>query len=256
MLDPRVHPGALEDRDLETLRFFGVETLVLVSDATVHPAQPKALLAAFDHLLGVEVPRFERAGFVTRVALGVHPAVVPHRGLTHVLETLPTYLKGGKVVALGLLGLSRGGEAEEEALLAQLELASSLSLPAMITTPHRHREAITRRLLTVLQAAPLAPDRILIDGAVGRTARIIRELGYWTGLTLHPEHLSPERAVALVRTLGPGRLVLDTATGDGARDLLALPRAVRLLERSGLTRGVVARVSHRNAAALLGLGRA
>ena len=256
MLDPRVHPGALNDQDLETLRFFGLSAVVLVSDATVHPAQPDALFAHFERLLTLEVPRFERAGFTTRVALGVHPAVVPRRGLSHILETLPTYLKGGKVAALGLLGLAHGTEAEKEALLEQLALAQSLGLPALVTTPHREREAVTRQLLTVLKSAELPPERILIDGAVGRTVRTIRGLGYWTGLTLHPEHLTAEKAVALVRSLGPERLVLNTATGDGASDLLALPRAVRLLERAGLTHGVINRVSHANAAGLLGLSAA
>lgn len=253
MLDPRVHPASLSDQDLETLRFFGVDAVMLVSDATVHPAQPEALFAHFEQLLGVELPRFERAGFVTRVALGVHPTVLPRRGLPHVLEKLPTYLKGGKVAALGLLGLAHGTEAEVEGLLEQLFLAQSLGLPALVTTPHREREAVTRRLLTVLREARLPAERILIDGAVGRTVRTIRGLGYWTGLTLHPEHLTAEKAVALVRSLGPERLVLDTAIGDGASDLLALPRAVRLLERAGLTHGVIGRVSHANAAGLLGL---
>jgi predicted metal-dependent TIM-barrel fold hydrolase len=222
-----------------------------VSDSTVHPATPAALFASYERLLAHEVPRFERAGFATRVALGVHPAVVPRRGLPQVLEELPGFLRDGKVAALGLLGLQRGGAAEEEALLEQLALARRLKLPALVATPHRDREPMTRRLLTVLKGSKLPPEQVLIDGAVGRTVKTIRALGYWTGLTLHPEHLSAEKAVALVRALGPERLVLDTAIGDGPGDLLALPRARHLLEKAGLTRAVVARVTRGNAATLL-----
>jgi uncharacterized protein len=247
MLDPRVHPAALTDQDLETLQRFGVDRVLLVCDGTVHPATPSAHFAHFEHLLGYEVARFHRAGLQARVCLGVHPAALPRRGLGHVLEALPTWLKGGKVAALGLLGLVRGTEAEEEALKEQLSLARRLGLPALVTTPVRDREAITRRLLTVLKSARLPRERILVDGAVGRTVRTILALGFWTGLTLHPEHLTAERAVALVRALGPERLVLDTGVGDGASDLLALPRAVHLLEKGGLTRGVVRRVAGGNA---------
>jgi hypothetical protein len=168
------------------------------------------------------------------------------------LEELPAWLRGGKVAALGLLGLWRGGAAEEEALLEQLALARRLNVPALVATPHRDREAMTRRLLLVLKQSKLPPSRILIDGAVGRTVKTIRALGYWTGLTLHPEHLSAEKAVALVRALGPERLVLDTAIGDGPGDLLALPRARHLLEKAGLTRSVVDRVTRANATTLLG----
>jgi predicted metal-dependent TIM-barrel fold hydrolase len=251
VFDLRVHPAALNAQDLDTLLFFGVTRVVLVSDATVHPASPEAIFERFEHLLGVELPRFERAGLGARVALGVHPLVVPRRGLGHVLDTLPSYLKGGKVAALGLLGLSRGGPAEEEALLEQLALARRLKLPALVATPHRNREPITRRLLGVLRESKLPPERILVDGAVGKTIRTILGLGFWTGLTLHPEHLTPEKAVVLVRALGAERVVLNTAIGDGASDLLALPRAVHLLEKAGLSRRVIARVTDANAATFL-----
>lgn len=251
MFDPRVHPAALTSQDLDTLLFFGVTRVILVSDATVHPPNPEALFEHFEHLLEVELPRFEQAGLIARVALGVHPLVVPRRGLGHVLDTLPTYARRGKVAALGLLGLARGGPAEEEALLEQLALARRLNLPALVATPHRNRERITRRLLTVLREAKLPPERILVDGAVGQTIRTILGLGFWTGLTLHPEHLTPEKAVAFVRALGAERLVLNTAIGDGAADLLALPRAVHLLEKAGLSRRVITRVTDSNAATFL-----
>jgi predicted metal-dependent TIM-barrel fold hydrolase len=251
MFDPRVHPAALTDQDLETLQRFGLRRVLLVCDGSVHPATPAAHFAHFEHLLGPQVLRFERAGLSPRVCLGVHPTALPRRGLSHILETLPGYLKGGKVAALGVLGLARGTEAEEEALLEQLALARRLGLSALVATPLRNREPMTRRLLTVLKASRLPRERILVDGAVGRTVRTILSLGFWTGLTVHPEHLTAERAVALVASLGPERLVLDTSVGDGGSDLLALPRVVHLLGRAGLTRSVVRRVSEGNATSWL-----
>lgn len=256
LVDPRVHPQALDDRDLETLLVFGVTGVVLVADATAFPHTPAGLFEHFEHLLAKQLPRFERAGLHAWAALGVHPAVVPRRGLLHVLETLPSYLSGGKVVALGLLGLQQGGPHEEEALLEQLAVARRFNLPALVTTPVAQRETITRRLLTVLRDGKLPPGRILVDGAVKRTVRVIRELGFFAGLTLHPDHLTVERAVALVRQLGPERLVLSSAAGDGASDLLALSRAANRLVATGLSRRVAERVARDNVAGLLGLSAA
>lgn len=253
LVDPRVHPQALDDRDLETLQQFGVTRVLAVSDATAFPHTPDGLFAHFEHLLEKELPRLQRSGLQAWAALGVHPAVVPRRGLLHVLETLPSFLSGGRVVALGLLGLWRGGEHEEEALLEQLALARRFNLPALVTTPTANREAVTRRLLTVLRDAKLPPHRICVDGAVGRTVRVIRELGFVAGLTLHPDHLTVERAVTLVRQLGPERLVLSSAAGDGASELLAVSRAANRLLAAGLSRRVVERVARDNAAAWLSL---
>ncbi|MEW6432814.1 MAG: TatD family hydrolase [Myxococcota bacterium] len=253
LVDPRVHPRALDDRDLETLLEFGITGVVVVADASPSPHTPAGLFEHFEDLLGHELPRLERAGLHAWAALGVHPAVLPRRGLFHVLETLPSYLSGGRVVALGLLGLSRGGPHEEEALLEQLALARRFNLPALVTTPAAQREAVTKRLLTVLRDGKLPPERICVDGAVGRTVRVIRELGFYAGLTLHPDHLAVERAVTLVKQLGPERLVLSSAAGDGASELLAVSRAAHRLLAAGLSRRVVERVARENAAALLGL---
>ena len=83
--------------------------------------------------------------------------------------------------------------------------------------------------------------------------RTIREFGFVAGLTLHPDHLTVEKAVALVRSLGPERLVLDTAAGDGASDILALGRAAHRLARAGLSSKVIRRVTFDNAATLFGV---
>jgi predicted metal-dependent TIM-barrel fold hydrolase len=253
LFDPRIHPAALTDQDLETLQIFGVRGVVVVADATAHPPTPEGLFAHFDELLGTHLPRLERSGLKAWAALGVHPRALPLRGLGQILEALPSYFRGGKVVALGQLGLSRGDEREEEALVEQLALAQRFQRPAIVSAPGLDKERVTRRLLAALQRSKMSPARILVDGAVGRTVRTIRELGYFAGLTLHPDHLSVEKAVALVRSLGPERLVLDTAAGDGASDILALGRAAHRLAKAGLSSRVIRRVTLDNAATLFGV---
>ena len=251
-IDPRIHPAALDERDLETLQLFGVKAVIAVCDATAHPATPEGLFEHFDELLG-HVNRLERAGLRARAALGVHPLVLPRRGLRQVLDALPSYLRGGKVVALGLLGLARGTEFEEDALLAQLELAERFQLAAIVSVPDADKERVTRKLLATLQRSELPAAKIMVDGAVGKTVRAIRELGFHAGLTLHPNHLTVEKAVTLVRALGPERLILSSAAGDGATDILSLPRAAHRLEKAGLTASVIRRVTRDNAAALFGV---
>ncbi|MGV3620646.1 MAG: hydrolase TatD [Archangium sp.] len=253
MFDPRLHPASLDERDLETLQIFGVRGVIIVADATAHPATPDGIFAHWDELLGVQLKRVEKSGLKARVALGVHPVVLPRRGLGQVLEAVPGYLRGGKVIALGQLGLFRGDAREEEALLEQLALAEQYQLAAIVSAPGLEKERVTRKLLNVLQNTGLSKARILVDGAVGRTVRTIRELGFYAGLTLHPDHLTVEKAVSLVRALGPERLVLDTAAGDGASDILALGRAAHRLEKAGLSAGVIRRVTCDNASSLFGV---
>ena len=105
----------------------------------------------------------------------------------------------------------------------------------------------------MLKSSGLDPGRVLVDGADAKTVRLIRETGHVAGLTLHPDCLSPEAAVTLVRKLGPERLVLDTAAGEGASDFLGLARAAHLLEKAELSKAVIRTVTEQNAMRLLGL---
>ena len=246
MFDAHLHPSGLSDADLETLRFFGVEH-ALVPAGRVPQPNVDSVLAEFDDILGKQLPRLEKAGIRGVAAFGVHPLALPRRGLPQLLQRLPEYLSDRRAVAVGSIGLKRGTPPELEAFEQQLALARRLELNVIVATPATDRESITRQTLIVLREAGLEPDRVLVDGADVKTVRLIRECGHFAGLTLHPDCLTPEAATTLVRKLGPERLVLDTAAGEGASDLLGLARAGHLLQKVGLTNAVVKAVTWQNA---------
>ncbi len=229
------------------MRYFGVGAALVAADHSPLHATAKAIFEHFEEIIDVQLPRLERAGLRAYAALGVHPRALPRRGLAEVLSALPGYFRGGKVVALGEVGLHLGGEAEEEAFTEQLALARRLKLPVLIHTPAKDKERLTRRALTLVRAAGVAPAQVLVDHASGRTLRLILECGHFAGLTLHPDELVAEAAVALIRKFGSERIVLDTDSGDGAGDILGLARVVSLLRRAKLSDRVVTRVSSDNA---------
>mgnify|MGYP001309151841 CR=1 FL=1 len=246
MFDVHLHPSGLTDLDLETLRFFGLEQ-ALVPAGRAAAQSVEAVLAEFDDVLGRQLPRLEKAGIRAVAAFGVHPLSVPRRGLAELLQKLPEYLSDRRAVAVGAVGLGRGTPAELDAFAQQLQLARRLKLKLIVVTPAVKREAVTRQTLNLLRDAGLEAGRVLVDGADAKTVRLIRECGHFAGLTLHPDCVSPETATALVRKLGPERLVLDTAAGEGAGDLLGLARCEHLLEKAGLSNAVVRAVTSANA---------
>jgi hypothetical protein len=246
LFDAHLHPEALSDQDLESMRFFGVERALVVAHHFPEPTA-KGLRQHFDDLMGRQLPRLERLGIRGYAALGVHPRCIPRRGLSEVLHALPDYFQGGRVVALGETGLHAGGEEEEEAFREQLALAKSLKLRVVVHTPLVDKERHTRRILALVNESGVRASRVLVDHATGRTVRTILSMGHWAGLTLHPEDLKAERAVALVRRLGSERLVLNSDAGDGAGDILGLARMANLLAKAKLSERVVRRVASQNA---------
>jgi len=123
-----------------------------------------------------------------------------------------------------------------------------------VATTNSPKDGTTRRVLQLLKDSQVEPSKILIDGATGRTVKLIRACGYTAGFTIHPDGTRAEEAVALVKKLGAEGLVLSTAAGAGATDLLGLARTAHLLQKAGLSRAVVSRVTFDNAAALLEAG--
>ena len=88
LFDAHLHPEALSDQDLESMRFFGVERALVVAHHFPEPTA-KGLRRHFDDLVGKQIPRLARLGIRAYVALGVHPRCIPRRGVSGVLHGLP-----------------------------------------------------------------------------------------------------------------------------------------------------------------------
>ena len=143
MFDARVHAQALSDQDLETLVFFGVKGALIPSGVGAD------VLA--------QVARLEKAGLRGCASLGVHPRRAPKRGLAALLEVMPTFFRGGRVRAIGLIGLASGGQAEEAAFLGQLELTLRFNLPVLVQASGGTTLLRVARAESARDAAPPAP---------------------------------------------------------------------------------------------------
>jgi predicted metal-dependent TIM-barrel fold hydrolase len=233
-VDLHLHAEGVSDADLTTLSWFGLRAAVTCAhDAGASTADE--LRRHWDELVTVQVRRLLAAGIRPWVALAVHPARIPWHGVDDLLHRLPRYFDDPRVVALGELGLHHGGEREEELLARQLELSIALRKPVIVHTPADAKAAVTRRLLALLRESRVDPTRVLVDHVTGDTFQLVRACGYFAGLTLQPGLLEPAEAAQLLSRHGAERVVLTSDIGEGASDLLALPRAADALRKAGLS---------------------
>jgi predicted metal-dependent TIM-barrel fold hydrolase len=256
--DAELHPVALRPGDLEDLRFFGVTGALATAHAAVAPPTREAVRRAWEDVSSAAARRLRRAGITAFAAIGIHPLFIPWRGLEALLAELPDHLGRRAVVGLGAVGLEQGGAREETVFSRQLELGHELRLPVVVHTPWRDKVRVTRRALAMLREHQLDAGRVLVMRADSRTVRMIRACGYAAGLSLSATAGTGDpldEAVRLVRSLGAEGLVLGSGGGDGAGDLLAIPRVAGRLAKAGLSPAVIRRVCGGNARALLGLGR-
>ncbi|MFN7132003.1 MAG: TatD family hydrolase [Myxococcales bacterium] len=252
--DAHLHADGLSADDLRQMAWFGLKAALLPAhDAP--GASARDLLAHFTDLATRQSDRLWALGIRPFVALGIHPARIPWHGVETVLEAIPSLAVGGRVRAIGEIGLETGSAREEQILERQLELARELNLPVLVHTPERDKARVTRRVLSILRESALPPGSVLVDHASAETLRPIREWGFHAGLTVHPSRSSDRDVVKLVKAHGTEGIVLSSDAGDGVNDILALARTAALLESEGLSRTVVRRVLVDNALAFLGIAR-
>lgn len=250
-IDLHLHAEGVSDADLTTLSWFGLRAAVTCAhDAGASTADE--LRRHWDELVTVQVRRLEGAGIRPWVALAVHPARIPWHGVDDLLHRLPRYFDDPRVVALGELGLQHGGEREEELLARQLQLSIALRKPVIVHTPAQAKAAVTRRLVAVLRESRVEPDRVLIDHVTADTFQLVRAYGYFAGLTLQPGLLEPAEAAQLLSRNGAERVVLTSDIGEGASDLLALPRAADALRKAGLSEALARRALYEGPLSFLG----
>jgi len=251
-IDLHLHAEGVRDADLTTLALFGLAAAVTCAHDP-SSARAEEIRAHWDELAQRQTQRLARAGIRPLVALGIHPSRIPWHGTDELLHALPRYFDDPRVVALGELGLQECTAREEEILVQQLALSLQLRRPVILHTPSSDKLAHTRRLLTLLREAEVPPERVLIDHVTAETFPLVRALGCWAGLTLQPDGLSAREAVALVQKHGSESVVLTSDIGEGASDLLALPRAAEALRSAGLSKSLARRALYHGPLTFLGI---
>lgn len=240
-VDLHLHADGISSEDLETLAYFGLKAAVTCArDAGKGSAEE--LRKHWDELVQIQTQRLKSAGIRPLVALALPPNRIPWHGVDDLLNRLPHYFDDPRVVALGELGLADGTPREEDIFSRQLDLAARLRRPVIVHTPGKEKLLRTKRLLALLQESPLSPSSVLIDHVSEETFPLVRGFGYWAGLTLQPGGIEPQAAVALISRHGAERLVLTSDIGEGATDLLALPKAADALRKAGLSEELAHRV--------------
>lgn len=245
-VDLHLHAEGIADPDLRTLALFGLKAAVTCSN------DAGDLRKHWDDLVTVQTRRLKAAGIRPLVALAVHPSRIPWHGIDQLLHRLPHYFDDPRVVALGELGLQQGGAREEEILARQLELASALQRPVILHTPARQKLSRTKRLLAIVRDSRLPPGRVLVDHLNEETFALVHAYGYWAGLTMQPGAFGPADASALLSKHGAERIVLTSDIGEGASDLLALPRAAEAMRKAGLSLELSRRALYEGPLAFLG----
>ena len=117
-----------------------------------------------------------------------------------------------------------------------------------------HFVAGTRISIDVLTRYPeLKPERVMIDHAEEHTIEMIRDRGFWAGLTLYPQtKVSPERAIDMFERYGTDRICVASACDWGPSLPDAVPHFALAMRRRGHAAALIDSIIYGNPIAFLG----
>ena len=248
IFDPHIHMTSRTTDDYEAMRAAGVR-------AVVEPAfwlgQPRtntgSFVDYFDSLIGWEPYRAAQFGIRHHATIALNPKEANDPRCLGVLDLMPRYLEKDGVVAVGEIGYDSMTPAEDEAFAAQLALAISYELPALVHTPHRDKAAGTRRTLDVVAESTMDTGMVLIDHLNEVTVPLVRDTGCWMGFSIYPEtKMSPPRMVGILQEYGLERMLVNSAADWGHSDPLLTVETGRAMLAAGFSDDDVDRVLWRN----------
>ncbi|RLB40816.1 MAG: hydrolase TatD [Deltaproteobacteria bacterium] len=255
MFDPHIHMTSRTTDDYEAMADAGVVAIV---EPAFWLGQPRTHVGTFEDyflsLCGWERFRASQFGIRHFCTIGLNPKEANNSDVADgVMELLPRYLEKDGVVAVGEIGYDDMTSAEEKYFAAQLELARSLELPALIHTPHRDKKKGTERSLALVRDVGIAEDMVLIDHNNEETLPLVLHTGCWAGHSIYPSTKMDENRMArLVQQYGSERIIINSAADWGVSDPLKVPKTVEAMRAAGIDEAQIEKVVWHNPIELFG----
>jgi predicted metal-dependent TIM-barrel fold hydrolase len=238
IFDPHIHMTSRTTDDYEAMAAAGIVAIV---EPAFWLGQPRTTVGSFvdyfNSLIGWERFRASQFGIRHFCTIGLNPKESNNATLSaEVLALLPRYLDKDGVVAVGEIGFDDQTDAEEAALVRQIELAAAFNLPVLIHTPHRDKKRGTIRSIEVVRHVGFPEERVLIDHNTEETLPLVLDTGCWAGHTIYPQtKMDEQRMAALVKKFGSDRIVVNSAADWGISDPLKVPKTVAVMRAQGIS---------------------
>ena len=249
IFEPHAHMFSRVTDDYQQMALAGI---VAVLEPSFWLGQPRTSIGTFvdyfDTIIGWERYRAEQFGLRHYCTLSLNPKEAnDDRVNDGVMALLPRYLEKDGVLGVGEIGFDDITEREERYLAAQLELARTHDLPALIHTPHRDKVRGVERTLAIMREVGFLPERTLIDHNTEQTVPLIVDSGCMMGFSIYPEtKMDEDRMVALVRRYGAERIVINSAADWGISDPLKVAKTAARMAASGIDAATIETVVWRN----------
>ena len=204
----------------------------------------------FSLLTGFEPQRAAKFGIKHYTWMCINPKEAEDVGLASaVIDLIPEFLEKDNVLGIGEIGLNKNSRNELEVLEKHIDVAVEHDQLILVHTPHLEDKLKGTRLIVdaLKNFSQISPNRVIIDHVEEHTVSVVKDAGFWAGMTLYPESkLTSRRAIDILEKFGTDQIWMNSACDWGISEPLATPQAARMMAQRGYTREEIDKVVYQN----------
>jgi uncharacterized protein len=289
LIDPHIHMVSRTTADYETLALSGVVAVSEPAFWAGFDRSPAGFIDYYRQLTEFEPRRAAQFGIDHYCWICLNPKEAEDLGKAkEVLAEIPKFLNCPTVLGVGEIGLNKNTPNEAKVFQQHVQLAidcfrteekglrtepgtvrpQSLSPQSSVlrTTPNHHLILIhtphledklkgTQMILDMLKdfGSAIDPSRVLIDHVEEHTIKLVKDAGYWAGMTTYPiSKATPQRAVDMIEVFGADQLCVNAAADWGVSDPLNTHRTAWEARRRGHSIETLMQIFYNNPATFFG----
>jgi len=244
IIDPHCHMVCRTTADYEAMALAGVVAVSEPAFWAGYDRTPAGFVDYFRQLTETEPKRAALFSMQHYCWICLNPKEAEDLGKAkEVLAEIPKFLSCPTVLGVGEIGLNKNTPNEAKIFQQHVQLAIDTFKGAekhhliLIHTPHLEDKLKgTKMIIEMLKdfGSAIDPDRVLIDHVEEHTIKLVKDAGYWTGMTVYPTtKCTPQRAVDLMELHGCDRLCVNAAADWGVSDPLQMHRVMLEARRRG-----------------------
>ena len=238
MIDTHTHVDARSSEDFEMMYLSGIDTIVTCG---FYPYKLTNETVLFHY----DTKRVGEYGIDLKVALGIHPANTEIKP-DLIYEYLYKWIENKDIIAIGEIGLENLTEEEYTIFKGQLDIAEETKTPVIVHTPRKNKEKVLKEILTILPDH-ISPELVVIDHVNQNIVGELIDTDYTLGLTVQPQKMDKEEAIAILKEYGFDRFLLNSDMSNKPSDPLSVSKTVRELQRLNFEKKEIEKVASKNA---------
>jgi predicted metal-dependent TIM-barrel fold hydrolase len=275
IIDPHCHMVSRTTTDYENMAMAGVVAISEPAFWAGYDRSPAGFVDYYRQLTETEPKRAAQFGIQHYSWICLNPKEAEDLGKAkEVLAEIPKFLSRPTVLGVGEIGLNKNTANEAKVFQQHVQLAIDCFASSgsgsgsgetcamgkhhliLVHTPHlEDKMKGTRMILEMLNdfGSAIDPSRVLIDHVEEHTIGMVKDAGYWAGMTIYPvSKCTPQRAVDMIEVYGAEQLCVNAAADWGVSDPLMTHRTMLEARRRGHSLETLMQVFYNNPAGFFG----